>query len=446
MTTETNMTQGKPMPLLLGFSLPLMLGNVFQQFYTIADTAIIGQGVGMNALAAIGCIDWLIWMMASFIQGFSHGYSIRIAQKYGEGNIPEMKRFIGQSAILAALLAVFYLVVGQLTLSPLLHIMRVPTELSPLSETYLRILMLGAPAIAFFNYCSAVLRAIGDSKTPLKAMVVASIINIILDLVAVFIFEWGIAGAAIATIISQCFSGIVCCHKIVQTELLHFSKNELKKNPVILKNLVLLGSPTALKNITIALGGIIVQVVVNGFGTGFIAGFTATNKLFGLLEIAALSYGYAVTTYTSQNYGAKQYTRIREGLRAALILGFLTCIAIAVFMFAFGRQLSSLFISSDVPALVAEAKYIAYLYLRVLSVFLPFLYLMDTLVSVLQGMGDTVSTFISGVLELIVRIIISILVSWTGFKLGIFGGEFVAWMTASAYLVIHYRKKIKSLT
>lgn len=189
MNHEINMTQGKPLPLLFGFALPLMLGNVFQQFYTVADTAIIGQGVGMHALAALGCIEWLSWMMISFIQGFSQGFSIRIAQNYGEGNIPEMKHFIGQSAILAVIIAILYLVVGQLTLDLLLCIMRVPSELYPMAERYMRILILGTPAIAFFNFCSAVLRAIGDSKTPLKAMMAASIINIILDLIVVFVFK-----------------------------------------------------------------------------------------------------------------------------------------------------------------------------------------------------------------------------------------------------------------
>lgn len=445
MNHEINMTQGKPLPLLFGFALPLMLGNVFQQFYTVADTAIIGQGVGMHALAALGCIEWLNWMMVSFIQGFSQGFSIRIAQNYGEGNIPEMKRFIGQSAILAVIIAILYLIVGQLTLDFLLCIMRVPPELYSMAEIYMRILMLGTPAIAFFNFCSAVLRAIGDSKTPLKAMMVASIINIILDLIFVFIFEWGIAGAALATITAQCFSGTVCCRKIIKTKILHFGRKELHRNPAILHNLIKLGTPTAAKNITIALGGIIVQSVVNGFGTGFIAGFTATNKLFGLLEIAAVSYGYAITTYVSQNYGAKQHIRIKEGLRAAIFLAVVTSIAIAAFMFVFGRQLTSLFISSDIPELVTEAKYIAYLYLRTLAIFLPILYLMYTFVSVLQGMGDTLSTFISGVIELIIRIIISAVVFRSGFKIGIFGGEFVAWIGATIYLIVHYRRKIKSL-
>ena len=323
--------------------------------------------------------------------------------------------------------------------------MRVPDELYTMAEMYMRILILGAPAIAFFNFCSAILRAVGDSKTPLKAMIVASIVNIILDLIVVFVFKCGITGAAAATVIAQCFSGTVCCIKIAKTELLHFDKKDLKQNPDILKNITLLGTPTAAKNITIALGGIIVQTVVNGFGTGFIAGFTATNKLFGLLEIAAVSYGYAITTYVGQNFGAKQYVRIKEGVRSAIILATSTSFMIAVLMFIWGRQLTSLFISSEIPELVAEAKYIAYFYLCTMSIFLPFLYLLYVFLSALQGMGYTFSTFISGIIELIIRIVVAGIIFWTGYKIGIFGAEIIAWIGATLFLAIHFKKKINLL-
>lgn len=446
MDNETNMLRGNPMQLLLGFAIPMMFGNAFQQLYTVADTAIIGRGVGMYALSALGCIDWLCWMMTSIIQGFSQGFSIRISQKYGEGNLPEMKKFIGQSAILSVFLAVFYLFVGQFTLNFLLRLMRVPAELYDMAEIYMRVLLLGAPAIAFFNFCSALLRAIGDSKTPLKAMMAASILNIVLDLIAVFGLHLGIAGAAAATVIAQCFSGVICFIKIKNTEILRFGKKELQRNLSILKNLTLLGTPTAAKNITIAFGGILVQTVVNGFGTGFIAGFTATAKLFGLLEIAAVSYGYAITTYVGQNYGAKQYERIRSGVHSAVILALITSVIIALAMVLFGRQLTSLFISSDIAELASEAKYIAYSYLCTMAVFLPFLYLLYVFLSTLQGMGYTLSTLVSGIIELMIRVIVCIFVIKTGWKMGIFGAEVIAWIGAVIFLAAHFSRKIKSLT
>ena len=446
MNPKTNMTQGKPTQLLLSFAIPLMFGNVFQQFYTVADTVIISRGIGMHALAALGCVDWLCWMLTSSIQGFSQGFSIRVSQKYGEGNLNEMKVFVGQSAVLAAILATLYLIFGQLTLTLLFKLIRVPADIYGLAEVYMRVLLMGIPAIIIYNYCSAILRAIGDSKTPLKAMVIASILNIILDFIAIFVLHLGIASAAAATVIAQFLSGIICILKIKNTDILHFGKSELKKNARIFKDLIYLGILSAAKNITIGLGGMTVQSVVNGFGTGFIAGFTATNKLFGLLEIAALSYGYAVTTYVGQNYGAKQYKRIQEGVRSAMFLATVTSVIIAASMFLSGRELTSLFISPEIPELVAEAKYISYFYLCTLSVFLPILYLLYVFLSALQGMGYTFSTFISGIIELAIRIIVSCIIGWTGFQIGIFGAEIFAWIGATTFLVLQYRKKFYSCT
>lgn len=438
------MTQGKPLPLLLTFAIPLMFGNIFQQLYTITDIAIIGRGVGMDALAALGCVDWLTWMMTGIAQGFTQGFSIRIAQKYGQGAYDEMKTFIGQSGVLAVGISIVYMLFVQALLPVLLHLLKVPMDLRPMAELYTRLLLLGAPAVMVFNYCSSVLRAVGDSKTPLKAMILASAINITLDIIAVFVLGWGIAGAAAATVVAQLFSCIFCGIRIAKTPLLCFGKKELQKNTAVLKNLAVIGTPAAAKNVVIALGGMGVQTVVNGFGTGFIAGFTATNKLYGLLEIAALSYGYAITTYVGQNYGAREIKRIKEGVRAAIRLALATSIVIALLMFLFGRPLTSLFISSESPALAAEAKQVAYSFLCVMAAFLPVLYLLYVYLSALQGMGHTVHTFISSIIEFLLRVCIAVLVGWSGYEYGIFGAEVMAWVGAMLYLLTQYYKKIKA--
>ena len=446
MTHTATMTQGKPLPLLMTFAVPLMFGNIFQQLYTITDIAIIGRGVGMDALAALGCVDWLNWMMTGIAQGFTQGFSIRIAQKYGQGAYGEMKTFIGQSAVLALSISIAYLLLGQSLLFLLLRLLQVPVELRPMAEMYTRTLLLGAPAVMIFNYCSSVLRAIGDSKTPLKAMILASIINITLDILAVFVLGWGIVGAAAATVVAQISSCIFCGIKIAKMPLLSFGKKEMKKNPPILKNLAVIGTPAAAKNVVIALGGMGVQTVVNGFGTGFIAGFTATNKLYGLLEIAAISYGYAVTTYVGQNFGARKISRIKEGVRSAALLALATSVLIAVTMFLFGKPLTALFISSEVPALAAEAKQVAYAFLCVMAVFLPVLYLLYVYLSALQGMGYTVHTLISSIIEFLLRVCIAVVVGWSGYTYGIFGSEVLAWLGAMLYLAFQYHKKIRTFT
>ena len=445
MKLDTNMTQGKPMRLLTVFALPLMFGNLFQQLYTVVDIAVIGRGIGMDALAALGCVDWLNWMMIGIAQGFTQGFSVRIAQKYGEGDQKAMRRFIGQSAILSVVLSLLYLILGQLLLGFVLLLLRVPADLSPMAEVYTRTLLIGAPAVMFFNYCSSVLRAVGDSKTPLKAMIIASILNIILDLIAVFLLDLGIAGAGMATNIAQCTAGVICAVKIYRNPLLRFGKEELRKNIPVLKNLTAIGTPAAAKNVIISAGGMMVQAVVNGFGTGFIAGFTATSKLYGLLEIAAISYGYAITTYVGQNFGAGKPDRIREGIRAAVKLSVATSAVIALIMFVFGRNITGLFISAENPLLAAEAKHIAYTFLCIMATFLPVLYLLYVYLSALQGMGYTGLTLISGILEFMIRTVIALIVGWNGYEMGIFATEVVAWLGAFLYLMAYYHKKIKLL-
>lgn len=443
MSKNLNMTQGNPLKLLISFSLPLMFGNVFQQLYTVVDTAIVGKGVGMAALAALGGVDWLNWMMLGIAQGYTQGFSVRISQKFGEEDEQGLRRFMGQSAVLTAVLALLCVLLGQLALPVFLAFLRVPAELQSMASLYTRILFGGLPAVFFFNYCSAMLRAVGDSKTPLIAMAVASVVNIALDIVAVFGLKWGIAGAAIATVIAQCLSGIVCVVKICRTPLLRFKKSDLIADGNALGNLMKIGTPSAAKNLVIALGGMVVMAVVNTFGTAFIAGFTASNKLYGLLEIAALSYGYAVITYVGQNYGAMRFDRIRAGMKSATILAVATAVVISVLMFLFGRPITMLFISTENPAEAIAAGNVAYRYLCVMASWLPVLYILYLLLSALQGLGDTVRPMISGIIELGCRVSIAVLVAYLGCASGIFFAEIIAWTGAVVYLWYHYRKWIR---
>ena len=438
MSKTLNMTEGKPLRLLVRFALPLMLANVFQQLYTVVDTAIVGKGVGMLALAALGCVDWLNWMALGIAQGFTQGYSVRVAQKFGEGDQQGLRLFMGQSAVASSVLAIFCTGLSQLCLPLFLRFLQVPEELAPMSELYSRILMGGLPIVFFFNYCSSVLRAVGDSKTPLLATAIASVTNIVLDIIAVFVLNWGIAGAAAATLIAQCLSGGICLYKISRTPQLRFGKKDLVLRWDIQSNLMKIGVPAAVKNVVIALGGIAVTSVVNTFGTTFIAGFTAPGKLYGLLEIAALSYGYAIMTYVGQNYGAMRFDRITSGMKSAAVLAAITAVAIAAAMFLFGRQITMLFISTEDAVQAAEAGKVAYTYLCVMASCLPVLYMLYLLLSALQGLGDTVRPMISGSIELAVRVGVAMVIAWTGHEMGIFGAEIAAWIGATVYLLYHY--------
>jgi len=444
MEKNINMTEGKPLKLLVSFALPLMFGNIFQQLYTVVDTAIVGRGVGMGALAAVGTVDWLNWMFLGVAQGFTQGFSVRMSQKYGEGDKEGLKRIIGQSVKLSVAITVLATVIGQLGVPYFLQILRVPAEISDMAELYIRIMLGGFVATMFFNFCSSVLRSVGDSQTPLKAMIVASVTNIVLDYVAVFLLNWGIAGAAVATLFSQCLSGVICAVRIYQSKDLHFGRTHMEAGLHMGGNLMKIGAPIAAQNIIIALGGIVVQSVVNGFGTGFIAGFTATNKLYGLLEIAAISYGYAVTTYVGQNYGAGKTERIKCGMNAAIKLSLVTSVAVGVLMIVFGRQITMLFISQDVPEMAAVAGNTAYWYLFCMSVSLPILYMLHVYQAALRGMGNSVVSMISGIVEFCLRVSLSILVGITGFEYGIFGAEVSAWYGAAIFLAVNYYRLVSN--
>lgn len=443
MSRTLNMTTGSPMKLLFSFALPLMFGNIFQQLYTVVDTAIVGQGVGMTALAALGTVDWLNWMMLGIAQGFTQGFSVRIAQKFGAGDEKGVHLFMGQSALATAVLAVLCTLLGLLGLPVFLLLLRVPEALYGSAALYIRILFAGLPVVFFFNYCAAMLRAVGDSKTPLAAMTTAAITNIALDLVAVYWLKWGIAGAAIATVAAQCLSGGICAVKIVRTPQLRFDKGEIAPQRHILSNLLRIGTPVAAKNIAVALGGMVVMAVVNTFGTTFIAGFTASNKLYGLLEIAALSYGFAINTYVGQNYGAGRLDRIRAGMKSATVLAVATSVVISLAMFLFGRPITMLFISGENPAEAMQAGNIAYQYLCVMASALGILYVLYLLLFALQGLGDTVRPMISGIVELGLRVAVAVTVAWTGYEMGVFGAEVAAWTGCTLYLWYHYRKKMK---
>ena len=445
MSKTLNMTRGHPLGLLVRFALPLMFGNIFQQLYTVVDTAIVGRGVGMDALAALGTVDWLNWMLLGLATGLSQGFSVRVSQKYGEGDLEGMRRAAGQAALLAAAAALLCTLLAQLGIPLFLKILRVPADLAPMARHYIRILFAGFPIVMFFNLCAALLRAVGDSKTPLLAMAAAALTNIALDAVAVFVLHWGIGGAAAATVLAQCLSGAICAIRIAKNPDLRFHWEHLRFRPELASGLLRLGLPIGVKNVILSLGGIGLQSIVNGFGTGFIAGYTATTKLYGLLEIAALSYCYAVTTYVGQNYGAREHDRIRSGMRAALRLFLATAALLAVLMVVFGRSITGLFLSAEDPALLQEAASVAYTYFCVMAVCLPVLYLLYLYQAGLQGLGCTSIGLVVGVVELVLRIAFALFSAWQNWPFGLFIAEVAAWWGGGLIFLISYYRSAKNL-
>lgn len=432
-----NMTTGSPAKLFLAFSLPLMAGNVFQQLYTVVDTMVVGRVLGTPALAAVGTVDWFNWMFLGIITGLTQGFSILIAQRFGERNLPGLRRAAGNALVLSGILAVILVLIGELLINPMLKILHVPDEVAPMSVEYLRVVFGGMIVVMAYNILAALLRALGDSKTPLYSMMVAALVNVGLDLLFVAGFGWGVRGAAIATVIAQGCSALFCLKKILKIEILSFCRKDFVPELRLAGRLLFLGMPMALQNILISIGGMIVQTVVNGFGVLFIAAFTATNKLYGLLEIAAISFGYAMTTYAGQNLGARKLDRIRKGVCSAVCIAVLTAVIIGVAMLIFGKPLLGLFISgaeSDRGNTIATA----YEYLRIMSIFLPVLYILHVVRSALQGMGRSVMTMASGVAEFCVRTVVALtLPAVIGYQ-ALFWGEVFAWAGADVVLISCY--------
>ena len=432
-----NMTTGKPGKLILAFSLSLVAGNVFQQLYTVVDTMVVGKYLGVSALAALGASDWLNWLMLGVIQGLTQGFGIRMAQEFGANRTDDLKKSVGSAAVLSMLSAFVLVAAGQLFARPVLTLLQTPQEILPYSVLYLRIMFAGVPVVMLYNLLACILRSLGDSRTPLNAMIVASVTNIVLDYLFVLGFGWGIAGAAAATLIAQAVSSVFCFFYIKRITFLKLARTDFQLQRNLTARLFMLGLPMAFQNGIIAIGGMIVQFVVNGYGVIFIAGFTATNKLYGLLEIAGTSYGYAMVTYVGQNLGAGRHDRIKSGMRAAMGIAMATSAFIAVCMLVFGKYLLGLFISGT-PEVVEQTMRIAYFYLAVMSVCLPILYVLQVTRSALQGMGNTILPMMSGVAEFVMRTLSVIFLPLLLGEVGIFFAEIAAWLGADVVLVISY--------
>ncbi len=445
-----SMTEGRPVKLIALFAFPLMLGNIFQQLYTVVDTMVVGRILGVNALAALGASDWLNWMILGIVSGFAQGFSIKIAQEFGAQNMEKLRRAFASSIELAAVIALLLLILSQGTLRSILVLMHTPSDIIGNSILYLRIMFVGIPLLMVYNMAASVLRAMGNGKAPLYAMVISSLVNIGLDILFVGGFRMGIAGAAIATVIAEGCSAVYCVMVIRRISCLKLKRlngsadSYWRLSGRLSGRLLLLSAPIAFQAVVISVGGLVVQSVVNGFGVAFIAGFTATNKLYGILEIAATAYGFAITTYTGQNLGAGNIRRIKDGMRAGVLVAAATSLVISAVMILFGRGIVGLFISGD-PVQVQEAVTVAYHFLLVLSCPLMILYLLYIYRSALQGMGDTLIPMLSGVAEFVMRIsAVLILPRFFGPE-AVFFAEVAAWVGADLILITTYYVRIHTM-
>ena len=344
-TKIQDMTSGSPGRLIILFAIPLMLGNICQQLYTMVETMVVGQVVGVEALAALGAVDFLMWVVTGISTGLTQGFSIQLSQYYGAKDFENLRKSLAHSYRLTAFIAVGVFILSQSFAALVLTGLHTPSNIIGMSLLYLRIIFCGIPATAAYNMFAAALRAMGNSKTPLTAMIIASVLNISLDILLVAGFGWGVAGAAIATVIAQSFSAVYCFLILRRIDIVHQSRADFMSAAGMNARLMKLGIPVVFQNIIIGVGGLVVQYVINGYGFLFVAGFTATNKLYGLLEMTAISYRYAIVTYVGQNLGAGKIRRIRQGMKSGLLLAMLTSAVIAAVMLVFGQAILGSFIT-----------------------------------------------------------------------------------------------------
>ena len=335
------------------------------------------------------------------------------------------------------------LILSQSLTKPFLLLLNTPEDIIDLAEIYIRIIFAGIPLNMIYHMTSSILRSFGDSKSPLIAMIVAAVLNVVLDLLFIITFKWGIAGAAIATVIAQGFSALVTTFFVFRHRLFTFKGFSLDK--AIIKELMLLALPVALQGIIISLGGLAIQGKVNTYGTLFVAGFTAGNKIYGLLEVCATSYGLAITTFVSQNYGAKRFDRIKKGTNSGAVLSVLTSLVISLIIIFAGKYIVMLFLDKN----TTDYNYVLEVgtsYLKVMAYFLFSLYLLYNYRSAIQGLSNTIIPMTSGVLELIVRVVCAYTIPLAIGSSGLFYSEVLAWFGAAIFLIISfyllYRRKL----
>ena len=434
MSRVKDMTSGKPAKLLLLFSFPLILGNLGQQLYMIVDAIIVGQGVGVEGLAAVGATDWTYWLALWVIQGTTQGFGILIAQYFGEGSREKMRKAIAMSIGLCAGTGVLLTGICLLIARPMLRLLQTPENIFNGASAYLLTMFAGILIVMAYNMAASVLRALGDGRTPLIAIVMAAVTNIALDLLFVFGFHWGVVGAAAATVIAQFIAFLYCFAVLRRMELVKLQRKDWHVDRMMIKRLFSLALPLVLQSILIAAGGMVLQSAINRQGFLFLAGFTATNKVYGLLESSAISLGYAMTTYVAQNYGAGLQQRIRQGVKSGVGIAVLFSVGVTILMILGGKPILSLFIdtsSSNAPKVLE----IAYQYLFIMSCLLCALYLLYVFRSTLQGMGNTIIPMLSGLMEFLARVCAALIGARIWGETVLFFAEPGAWIAAAVFLV-----------
>lgn len=440
---QKSMITGKPGKIILDFTVPIFIGNVFQQFYNMADTVIVGKFVGTKALAAVGSTGTIMFLVLGFVWGMSAGFTVLTAQKFGAGDMKAMRQTVGNAAVLSVIISVALTAVSMAFMKPLLHVMRTPGDIFADAYAYIMVICAGIFAQMLYNLLASVLRAIGNSRVPLYFLVLSALLNIVLDMVFIIVFGMGAAGAAYATVAAQGVAGILCLVYIAKkVPVLWLEKEDWKLRGILVKHQLMMGFPMALQYSITALGTMMVQTSLNLLGSLQVAAFTAASKIEQVVTQAYVALGTTMATYCAQNMGAGKVSRIRQGFKAATVMGSIYAVVTAVIVMTAGKYMTNLFVSGDVTSLMGQVD----IYLKCVGIFFIPLAVVNIYRNGIQGMGYGVLPMLAGVAELFGRGLAAIVATYQKSYVGVCLASPAAWVLAGALLIAMYFYVIRDVS
>lgn len=432
---QQDMTVGKPGKIILNFTLPIFIGNVFQQFYSMADTIIVGKFVGTDALAAVGSTGTIMFLIFGFILGMTAGFSVITAQKFGAGDMDALKKSVGSALWLSVAMTLVLTALCMFGMKALLRFMHTPEDIFADAYRYIMIICGGIVAQMLYNLLASLLRAIGNSKVPLYFLILSALLNIVLDLVFIIVFRMGVGGAAWATVISQGISGMICLVYILKkVPILHVSGEDMRPDRFLILTEIRIGLPMALQYSITAIGAMMVQVALNILGSGAVAAFTAANKIEQIVTQAYVAMGTTMSTYCAQNTGAGRFDRIRQGFRSISIMGCIYSVVVGIFIIAVGRYFTYLFITGDVTEIMGQV----HIYLVCVALFFIPLMVVNVYRNGIQGMGYGFLPMLAGVAELTGRGVVAVIAAGQKSYVGVCLASPAAWVLAGGLLLVVY--------
>lgn len=437
-----DMTHERPLTLLLRFMIPVCLGNFFQQFYNVADSIIAGRFLGVNALAAVGSTGPLIFLVIGWLNGLTSGFAVLVAQCFGAKKFDRMRQYIAMSVYLCVAVVVVMTAGLMATNNLVLSLLHTPGELFHDVAAYMNIIYAGLAVTAAYNGAAAVLRAIGDSRSPLYFLMISAVLNVVLDIVFIVWGGMGVEGCAWATVIAQAVSALLCLIFIFRRyDILKLKREDFRISLPDMRQLLAIGIPMGLQFSITAVGTLIVQWAVNGLGAVCIAAFSAAGKIQNLISSVYLAFGATIATYVSQNYGAGQIKRVKEGLKVTQLLVLVWSLMIFGLVMLFGRSATQLFIDgSETAVLDASAEYF-----RIVAWCYPFLGSIFLYRNALQGMGFGLVPMMGGIFELIARlVVVMVAVGPLGYR-GVCMADPAAWLAALVPIVPFYFYQINKM-